>query len=339
MYLIKRMIKNSISFLSVFLVAILIIGFSIPSYSEYMSPKKQLDSGVSPEDIQCRDDRVLVLRTNGSPACVTERTVERTGWEILKTEFPVLEEIFDTNTNMDSVDNAELSENISSNEIPEIIILSVASSVEFVDDGREIKTVVQRGPSPLNIYDEIIQHQATGLSADSDGFIRIESVPHEKYSVNPGVGFYAEDFIPTYIPDGYKLLYSETSQHPLSGNYRLGLTFVPNTYELNENVTNSDMKYNKGFIVFIQKKTTPLDEIEDIIEHLKERRESQPNNYGGFRDMTRDGKTVMAYEGGNHFNRYQAIVDYNYDDFTSHSVSSFYHTLDELIPIFESFGN
>ena len=51
------------------------------------SPRQQLESGVSPEDIVCKENRVLVLRANGSPACVTEKISEKLGWEIIVTEF------------------------------------------------------------------------------------------------------------------------------------------------------------------------------------------------------------------------------------------------------------
>ena len=81
------LIKTGMIFASVIFSVILISGSIIPSYSEYLSPKKQLESGVLPEDVICRDDKVLVIRDNGNPACVTERTVEKTGWEIIKTVF------------------------------------------------------------------------------------------------------------------------------------------------------------------------------------------------------------------------------------------------------------
>jgi len=324
------------SVFGIIFVLIMLAGFTSLSFSEYVSPRAQLQSGVLPEDIQCRDDRVLVLRTNGNIACVSERTAERIGWKIIETEsiIDISQNEFDkTLIPDDTQSNSDISL------VKQVVELKVSSDVEFVDDGRKYPFAIQKAPAPRNVYDKIIQHQATGLSADPDGFIRIESVPHEKYSVNPGVGYYPEDWIPTFIPDGYKLLYSETAVHPLRGTYALGLTFVPTTYELNENVTDSDLKSNKGFMVIIKKHTTPLDEIEDMIEYLGERRESQPNNYGGFLEMTRDGKTVFAYEGGNHFNRYQAILNFHPDEFTSHSVISYYHTLDELIPIFQSVGN
>jgi len=82
---------------------------------------------------------------------------------------------------------------------------------------------------------------------------------------------------------------------------------------------------------------TQQDEIEDIIEEFVEIRESQPGNYGlGFVDMTRDGKTVLAYEGGNDYTRYQTILSFHPNEYTSVGVSSYYLSLDELLPVFES---
>ncbi len=57
------------------------------SYSESpKSPAQQIRDGVETHDIQCRGDRVLVLRTSGEPACVTEQTAEKTGWSIIQNE-------------------------------------------------------------------------------------------------------------------------------------------------------------------------------------------------------------------------------------------------------------
>ena len=41
------------------------------------SPRKQMNRGVSAEDISCRDGLSLVIRNNGSPACVSEDTADR----------------------------------------------------------------------------------------------------------------------------------------------------------------------------------------------------------------------------------------------------------------------
>ncbi len=65
---------------------------SFAQESEFItSPKHQLESGIAPEDITCRDNRVLVLRTNGNPACVKETTSEKLGWKIIKHDSSVIE--------------------------------------------------------------------------------------------------------------------------------------------------------------------------------------------------------------------------------------------------------
>ena len=43
-----------------------------------------------------------------------------------------------------------------------------------------------------------------------------------------------EDWLPTHIPDGYMLLYSETGYGQNGHIYRMFHTYVPNTFELTE---------------------------------------------------------------------------------------------------------
>ena len=62
-------------FLGIF--AILLISASIPVEAQVESPKKQIRQGVSPENIRCNIGLELVIRNNGSPACVTEKTAEK----------------------------------------------------------------------------------------------------------------------------------------------------------------------------------------------------------------------------------------------------------------------
>ena len=50
------------------------------------SPLKQLESGISPEDIECKEGLELIFKsTNGSPACVKPQTAEKLverGWAV-----------------------------------------------------------------------------------------------------------------------------------------------------------------------------------------------------------------------------------------------------------------
>jgi len=68
--------------LGISLALVMLIG-SVPlGFSEPL--RVQLEQGIETNQIQCDNpEHVLVLRTNGNAACVTERTAERTGWEII----------------------------------------------------------------------------------------------------------------------------------------------------------------------------------------------------------------------------------------------------------------
>lgn len=52
--------------------------------ASFDSPLYQSQNGIDPTDIQCNENLVLVLRANGSPACVTETTADKLGWDIVK---------------------------------------------------------------------------------------------------------------------------------------------------------------------------------------------------------------------------------------------------------------
>ena len=65
------------------LVVLSIVGIQESFEASIGSPNFQLESGVAPDDITCRDNLVLVLRTNGEPACVKFSTSERLGWKII----------------------------------------------------------------------------------------------------------------------------------------------------------------------------------------------------------------------------------------------------------------
>jgi len=58
-------------------------------FADYVSPREQIKSGVASVDIQCMEYRMLVIRDNGSPACVTEKTALKTGWQIIKPIFEI----------------------------------------------------------------------------------------------------------------------------------------------------------------------------------------------------------------------------------------------------------
>lgn len=305
--------------LGISLALVMILGSTPLVFSE--SLRIQMDDGIKTDQIQCENpNQVLVKRTNGKLACVTEKTAEKLNWKILNLDQKISVNNDSTNTQI------------------QLVTLNLSSDVEFVDDGREIKrSILQKSPMPLPMYDRIMATMNDGVSVSPAGFATFATSSHEKYSVNPETGFYAEDWMPGYIPDGQKLLYTDKICYEKSGDCELGINFVPTNFVLHENMTSHDLQVSKGFYISVKYSTLPLGEVENTIEFVKEIRESQPRNFGlGFVNMTHDGNTVFAYEGGNALNHYSASLYFHPDDHISVGVASYYLTLDELIPIFES---
>ena len=60
------------------LFSVLVLAVGFPANGEEVeSPKKQMKKGVSAEDILCKTGLELIIRTNGSAACVKPETAER----------------------------------------------------------------------------------------------------------------------------------------------------------------------------------------------------------------------------------------------------------------------
>ena len=217
---------------------------------------------------------------------------------------------------------------------PDDVVLDLSSTTEFVHDGRQYPHSLSNRGHPFIMYETILESYAD-FYVDADGVAFFTPTPHEKYSLNPDVGFYVEDWIPQHIPEGYKLLYADTACSP-SGICSLAIAFVPSTFVLTPLTTNIDLHVSNGFFIRVTYSVAQLDEIEDRIEHFSDYMESETGRYGGFEDMTRDGKTVWAYQGGGKYEHHTASIFYDIDDHTTLSVRSEYHTLDELTPIFNS---
>ena len=55
------------------------------------SPKKQLDSGVAPHDVICRDELVLVESSTNQIECTHETIAQKMGWRVISQPIPILE--------------------------------------------------------------------------------------------------------------------------------------------------------------------------------------------------------------------------------------------------------
>ncbi len=81
---------SKIQLSGIFLAVVMVCG-SIPlGFSEPL--RVQLESGLETNQIQCdNSSHVLVQRTNGKLACISEKSAERMNWEIIETNISLVE--------------------------------------------------------------------------------------------------------------------------------------------------------------------------------------------------------------------------------------------------------
>jgi len=63
------------------------------------SPRKQMDAGITAEDVVCKSGFTLMIRISGDAACVTPTTAEKltnAGWGTIEKEFSLDSEIIET---------------------------------------------------------------------------------------------------------------------------------------------------------------------------------------------------------------------------------------------------
>ncbi len=74
------------------------------------SPRKQMESGITAEDVVCKSGFTLMIRISGDAACVTPTTAEKltnAGWGTIEKEFSLDSEITETvSTNEEESENS-----------------------------------------------------------------------------------------------------------------------------------------------------------------------------------------------------------------------------------------
>ena len=209
------MVKSNILFVGVIFSIILVASIS-PSYAEYTSPKKQIELGALPEDVICRDGKVLVIRDNGKVACVHDSTAEKLEWNIIKIEF---EENHDDDDFLSAL-STDLSNTVLSS--------NVLEGNYKIGLWSESMKGVTRAPSPSlidNVYNTIIL-------PDGSPLISIMTLEYSSMSVQDFVekntqvktpNDYLNHF-PTYIPDGLELKFFTFSSTVYSSEEHIGIS-------------------------------------------------------------------------------------------------------------------
>ena len=89
----------------------LIFSFILPINADVESPRKQMKTGISAEEVICRNGLELVIRTNGIPSCVKPETVDimQERGMLIKSEFSILDSQIVTDTEVVTVPASSMS--------------------------------------------------------------------------------------------------------------------------------------------------------------------------------------------------------------------------------------
>ena len=99
------------------------------------SPKKQIESGILPQDVICKEIHVLVMRDNGRVACVQESTANKMNWDIVATEFEQKQivtnqkdQVENVSNSVDVADRTDVYSNTTTNSTDQIISGDISQS-------------------------------------------------------------------------------------------------------------------------------------------------------------------------------------------------------------------
>ena len=96
--------KFLIVFVLTTLSFVIMIDAVYASSEQIHSPRQQLEMGILPNEITCREGLTLVMRDNGNVACVLESFAEKFGWRMLHTvQDDVENTAIDPNTPHDEI--------------------------------------------------------------------------------------------------------------------------------------------------------------------------------------------------------------------------------------------
>lgn len=91
-YLTEKNVNWLLKLLYLVSLSLMVLVFTQVSFGVVESPKKQLQHGITPEKIVCNENKVLVKRPSGMPACVSSSLAEKMtnqGWKkipVIKTD-------------------------------------------------------------------------------------------------------------------------------------------------------------------------------------------------------------------------------------------------------------
>ncbi len=334
---------SKIQLSGIFLAVVMLCG-SIPlGFSEPL--RVQLEQGIETSQIQCDNpNHVLVQRTNGKLACVSERNAERMNWEII--ENKINSASVSTQDSSDDVKvipaKMESSDNLSSlyDNTSSVLIKSdkLYDPKDFPLNQYSDELATQRAPSQMpfdNPFNptKIVRFDSDGNifqqeTAFENNFPISQSSPTSDGTVTQPRTFIIDQWMPTVIPDGQELKVVAWSGPIEVRGYvheRLTLQYAPvDEFFTAQNNTGSVYDVN-GFVVGGMYLVDPQTQ-EDILIH-----EENVINFGHWERDTILGERSLVVEGDGII----SIIEINTEDYRF-GASSYRYNVVELTEILES---
>ena len=215
---------------------ILTIGF--PVNAEIDAPKKQMKRGIAIEDITCRQELELVIRTNESPACVKPDTAKRMqdlGIAFIPTTFTKSEKEIETiPASSRSIVNFYITDqdlNLAHNAVE---VVQAKELFEFTINGVPIEgpeTIIETGPNTGQFYVRLnLPETIDGKQLDQDDIILIKYLDESDFSGEQRVIVKSVQLTKTFAK----------VQTEGSGGSRIGHEFTIRLYEPDANRDSKD---------------------------------------------------------------------------------------------------
>ena len=193
----KDNLKN-ITLIIIFSIIILTVGF--PAKGEVDSPRKQMEKGISAEDVVCKEGLELVVRTNGFAACVKQETADKmkkAGMAIIHVKFSDLtkgiKSVQASETEMQTVPASSMSIvnfyitdqdlNLAHNGVE---VVSTQGLFEFTINGIPIngpKNMIETGPDTGQFYIKLeLPDTINGRPLSQDDVVVVKYLDGSDYS-------------------------------------------------------------------------------------------------------------------------------------------------------------
>ena len=193
----KDNLKN-ITLIIIFSIIILTVGF--PANGEVDTPRKQMEKGISAEDVVCKEGLELVVRTNGFAACVKQETADKmkkAGMAIIHVKFSDLtkgiKSVQASETEMQTVPASSMSIvnfyitdqdlNLAHNGVE---VVSTQGLFEFTINGIPIngpKNMIETGPDTGQFYIKLeLPDTINGRPLSQDDVVVVKYLDGSDYS-------------------------------------------------------------------------------------------------------------------------------------------------------------